>query len=64
MIELLNTIRTEVERQIEINKGLLDGQLKAGCLYAFHQILDFLDTLQEPEVDLEKEARKYLTEKI
>lgn len=43
-------LRKEIERQIEINKGLLDGQLKAGCLYAFHQILSFLDSLPEQTV--------------
>lgn len=42
-------IRAEIERQKEINKRLLDGQLREGCLYAFNQVLSFLDTLPEQE---------------
>ncbi len=40
-------IRAEIERQKEINKRLLDGQLRDGCLYAYNQVLSFLDSLPE-----------------
>ena len=53
-------IRAEIERQKEINKKLLDGQLKDGCLYALNQILSFLDTLsEEPDKSLEEAANEY-----
>lgn len=44
-MDKIEKIRQEIERQKEINKKLLDGQLKDGCLYALNQVLSFLDTL-------------------
>lgn len=53
-------LRQEIERQKEINKKLLDGQLKDGCLYALNQVLSFLKTLEEePDKSLEEAAYKY-----
>lgn len=63
-------IRAEIERQKEINEKLLDGQLRAGCLYAFNQVLSFIDTLPEQPVEETPEpytgvyGEAYLQEKI
>lgn len=55
-MSIKDQIRAEIERQKEINKGLLDGQLREGCLYAFNQVLAFLDSLPEPTEGLEEAA--------
>ena len=53
-MSIKDQIRAEIERQKEINKRLLDNQLREGCLYAFNQVLYFLNTLPEqPEVELD-----------
>lgn len=54
-------IRAEIERQIKINKRLLNGRLKVGCLYAFHQIISFLDNIPEQPAskELEVSAEEY-----
>lgn len=58
--ELLNTIRAEIERLKEINKRLLGGQLREGCLYAFNQVLAFLDTLPEQPELVQHPAISYM----
>lgn len=62
----IDKIRQEIERQKEINKRLLDGQLREGCLYAFNQVLSFLDSLPEQEQEqpvkgLKEAAEEYAT---
>lgn len=62
-MSIKDQIRAEIERQKEINKKVLDGQLRDGCLYAFNQVLAFLDTLPEqPMEGLEEEIARYLRE--
>lgn len=60
MSSIKEQIRAEIERQKEINKRLLNGQLREGCLYAFSQVLSFLDTLPEQPASegLEEELEK------
>lgn len=59
----IEKIKAEIERQKEINKRLLDGQLRDGCLYAYNQVRSFLSTLEEPEKPsewLEEEIKSWI----
>ena len=64
--ELIATIRNEIERQKTINKSLLEGQLKEGCLYAFNQVLNFLSTLESEkpmnQEELVEEVKRYYSD--
>lgn len=64
-MSIKETIRAEIERQKAINKRLLGGQLREGCLYAFNQILAFLDALPEqPVIDHREIELEFRDEKV
>lgn len=57
LTELLDTIRKEIERLK--NSALYDdGEAEYGYKRACKDLLSFLDTLQEPEVDLKEEIER------
>ena len=55
-------IVTEIERRIKER----DFQMKSGCwvssTYMYEDLLDFLDTLEVKDVDLEKEYEEYVVD--
>lgn len=58
----IETIRTEIERRIKLHDALADRaesemlvNLEIGAAQALDDLLSYLDTLQEPEIDFEQE---------
>lgn len=62
--DLIKEIRAEIERLNNLNKQIAKEQGSTdfilGITAGYAEVLSFLDTLQVPEVDLEKEIEKWI----